>query len=341
MPAGRRALVPTARSPARWLVADLASLVDESARRRRGLRRSRSAELRRNPDAQTGARRGTGSALAAGVSFPDILIREGTYPGGPRPRSRPASGSSTRRSFGPASHPARSPSLLTPTPRSMREPLAPEAVLGPDRSFDHGAISRFNAWFFTAFAGVLEHSTRPHKTAAFAGLEPGGDPGDRRRHRSQPPPPPAGLPSVRGRAAAGCTTGSGGDLQPRALHGAGSRRRAGRDPPRAPGRWTLPLRRPRRRTSWPPRAGAALDPPPVGLGLRRMRPAPRDEGSGGVRGVHRCPDRSPEAAPLPVLAGQHGCLGGRHALTVPVVGRPDPGRPTSRRCRPRGRRWPS
>jgi SAM-dependent methyltransferase len=45
-------------------------------------------------------------------------------------------------------------------------------MLGDDRSFDHGAISRFNAWFFTAFAGVLEHSTGPHKREAFGGLEP-------------------------------------------------------------------------------------------------------------------------------------------------------------------------
>lgn len=40
-----------------------------------------------------------------------------------------------------------------------------------DRSFDHGAISRFNAWFFTAFAGVLNHLTRPHKAAAFANID--------------------------------------------------------------------------------------------------------------------------------------------------------------------------
>lgn len=55
----------------------------------------------------------------------------------------------------------------------MSESPAPAAVLGPDYSFDHGAISRFNAWFFTAFTGVLDHSTRPHKTAAFRGLESG------------------------------------------------------------------------------------------------------------------------------------------------------------------------
>lgn len=37
--------------------------------------------------------------------------------------------------------------------------------------FDHGAISRFNAWFFTAFAGYINHVARPHKRAAFADLE--------------------------------------------------------------------------------------------------------------------------------------------------------------------------
>jgi SAM-dependent methyltransferase len=38
-------------------------------------------------------------------------------------------------------------------------------------SFDHGAISRFNAWFFTAFAGYLDLAARKHKRAAFAGLD--------------------------------------------------------------------------------------------------------------------------------------------------------------------------
>ena len=42
-----------------------------------------------------------------------------------------------------------------------------------DRTFDHGAISRFNAWFFTAFAGVLNHSAGPLKASAFEDLRPG------------------------------------------------------------------------------------------------------------------------------------------------------------------------
>lgn len=40
----------------------------------------------------------------------------------------------------------------------------------PDVSFDHGARSRFNAWFFEAFDGYLNHALRGHKDAAFADL---------------------------------------------------------------------------------------------------------------------------------------------------------------------------
>lgn len=40
-------------------------------------------------------------------------------------------------------------------------------------AFHHGWISRFNAWFFTAFAGYLNHVARYHKRHAFAGLAPG------------------------------------------------------------------------------------------------------------------------------------------------------------------------
>lgn len=45
-------------------------------------------------------------------------------------------------------------------------------VADPDHrdSFDNGLISRFNAWFFTAFAWYVNLVTRPHKDAAFAGL---------------------------------------------------------------------------------------------------------------------------------------------------------------------------
>jgi SAM-dependent methyltransferase len=50
----------------------------------------------------------------------------------------------------------------------------PELTTFEDHTFDHGTISRFNAWFFTAFAGLLNHCAGPHKDGAFAGIEPGG-----------------------------------------------------------------------------------------------------------------------------------------------------------------------
>lgn len=37
-------------------------------------------------------------------------------------------------------------------------------------AFDHGVIGRFNAWFFDAFAGFLNHAAGRHKTAAFGGI---------------------------------------------------------------------------------------------------------------------------------------------------------------------------
>jgi SAM-dependent methyltransferase len=46
------------------------------------------------------------------------------------------------------------------------DPSTSEAA-GP---FDHGAVSRFNAWFFTVFAGYLNHVARDHKQQAFGGL---------------------------------------------------------------------------------------------------------------------------------------------------------------------------
>jgi ubiquinone/menaquinone biosynthesis C-methylase UbiE len=39
--------------------------------------------------------------------------------------------------------------------------------------FHHGAISRFNAWFFTAFARYINHIAHHHKRAAFADLTGG------------------------------------------------------------------------------------------------------------------------------------------------------------------------
>jgi ubiquinone/menaquinone biosynthesis C-methylase UbiE len=40
-----------------------------------------------------------------------------------------------------------------------------------EQAFDHGAISAFNAWFFSAFEGYINHVTRRHKDSAFAGLD--------------------------------------------------------------------------------------------------------------------------------------------------------------------------
>jgi SAM-dependent methyltransferase len=42
------------------------------------------------------------------------------------------------------------------------------AVGAAPPSFDHGAISRFNAWFFRAFDRYINHISRRHKAAAFA-----------------------------------------------------------------------------------------------------------------------------------------------------------------------------
>jgi ubiquinone/menaquinone biosynthesis C-methylase UbiE len=39
--------------------------------------------------------------------------------------------------------------------------------------FDHGAVSRFNAWFFTAFERYLNLVARHHKAAAFHGITAG------------------------------------------------------------------------------------------------------------------------------------------------------------------------
>jgi hypothetical protein len=38
-------------------------------------------------------------------------------------------------------------------------------------TFDHGMVSRFNAWFFSAFAGYLNDVAHHHKQAAFSGIE--------------------------------------------------------------------------------------------------------------------------------------------------------------------------
>jgi SAM-dependent methyltransferase len=38
-------------------------------------------------------------------------------------------------------------------------------------TFHHGAVSRFNAWFFRAFDRYINHITARHKTSAFAGID--------------------------------------------------------------------------------------------------------------------------------------------------------------------------
>lgn len=51
---------------------------------------------------------------------------------------------------------------------------APEpAPIHDDLAFDHGAVSRFNAWFFTAFARYINHIGGVHKRAAFANMRAG------------------------------------------------------------------------------------------------------------------------------------------------------------------------
>lgn len=42
----------------------------------------------------------------------------------------------------------------------------------PD-TFHHGAISRFNAWFFDAWSRYINFVAREHKRSAYAGIEPG------------------------------------------------------------------------------------------------------------------------------------------------------------------------
>jgi SAM-dependent methyltransferase len=53
------------------------------------------------------------------------------------------------------------------TPRKHTQPIAD---MRDDRAFDHGAISWFNAWFFTAFARYINHIAGRHKEHAFDGL---------------------------------------------------------------------------------------------------------------------------------------------------------------------------
>jgi SAM-dependent methyltransferase len=58
---------------------------------------------------------------------------------------------------------------MTSQYQSTSQTLEPQTIRN-DLAFDDGAISRFNAWFFTAFAPYLNHVARVHKQAAFADL---------------------------------------------------------------------------------------------------------------------------------------------------------------------------
>lgn len=64
-----------------------------------------------------------------------------------------------------------------PSGTAVRQPdPGPPPAVGPireDLAFDHGAISRFNAWFFTAFAGYINHIAGRQKSAALNGMGSG------------------------------------------------------------------------------------------------------------------------------------------------------------------------
>ncbi|HET8755032.1 MAG TPA: class I SAM-dependent methyltransferase [Solirubrobacteraceae bacterium] len=57
-------------------------------------------------------------------------------------------------------------------PKSSHEP-APPIAAAAQGAFDHGARSRFNAWFFATLDRQINAFSRAHKRSAFAGLQPG------------------------------------------------------------------------------------------------------------------------------------------------------------------------
>jgi len=59
---------------------------------------------------------------------------------------------------------------MTSDSRAAADLLTGGALARDGLAFDHGAIGRFNAWFFTAIAGYANHVARAHKAAAFDGL---------------------------------------------------------------------------------------------------------------------------------------------------------------------------
>jgi ubiquinone/menaquinone biosynthesis C-methylase UbiE len=56
---------------------------------------------------------------------------------------------------------------ITPPPTTTPQPSDHLCNGG----FDHGVVSRFNAWFFDAFDRYINHVARRHKDGAFAGLD--------------------------------------------------------------------------------------------------------------------------------------------------------------------------
>lgn len=64
---------------------------------------------------------------------------------------------------------------MTPASDSAAStPSAPQVVLTAERAtFDHGARSRFNAWFFSSLDRYFNYILRPHKTGAFHGMTAG------------------------------------------------------------------------------------------------------------------------------------------------------------------------
>lgn len=56
-------------------------------------------------------------------------------------------------------------------PDTRTAPNLEASAARDELSFDHGGISRFNAWFFSAFRRYINHIAHHHKRAAFAGLD--------------------------------------------------------------------------------------------------------------------------------------------------------------------------
>jgi SAM-dependent methyltransferase len=65
--------------------------------------------------------------------------------------------------------------MTTPHPSHPAGPELAELTTAPQvepvPAFDHGAISRFNAWFFDAFDRYINYIADRHKQAAFGGID--------------------------------------------------------------------------------------------------------------------------------------------------------------------------